>query len=70
MGGNLSTTILPERESDRLAVAAVGLRPVMKLQPVQEGKNLPEKKDEQKKETERKDTTQQTVDELQNKCGF
>jgi len=42
----------------------------MKLQPVQEGKNLPEKKDEQKKETERKDTTQQTVDELQNKFGF
>ena len=65
MGAALSS-IKPEQ------MTAAGLRPVMRVQPVQDLKALPVKKKdpEPEKAKEPKDTTQQTVDELQNKFGF
>ena len=65
MGAGFSS-IKPEQ------VATAGLRPVMRVQPVQESKALPVKKEEDKtgKAKEPKDTTHQTVDEIQNKFGF
>ena len=65
MGAALSA-IKPEQ------VASAGLRPVQRIQPVQESKALPVKKEEDKtgKAKEPKDTTHQTVAEIQNKFGF
>ena len=65
MGAALSA-IKPEQ------VSAAGLRPVQRIQPVQESKTLPVKKEDDKtgKAKEPKDTSQQTVDEIQNKFGF
>jgi len=53
-------------------MTAAGLRPVMRVQPVQDLKALPVKKKdpEPEKAKEPKDTTHQTVDEIQNKFGF
>ena len=52
-------------------VAAAGLRPIMRIQPVKDANALPAKKDEKDgKAKEQNDTSQQTVDELQNKFGF
>ena len=65
MGAGISS-IKPEQ------VASAGLRPVQRIQPVQESKTLPVKKEDDKtgKAKEPKDTTHQTVDEIQNKFGF
>ena len=65
MGAGISS-IKPEQ------MATAGLRPVMRIQPVQDTKALPVKKEEDKtgKAKESKDTTHQTVDEIQNKFGF
>ena len=63
MGAGVSTI-----KSETLATA--GLRPVLRVQAIQETKTLPVKKDEKDEKKERKDTTHQTVDELQNKFGF
>lgn len=53
-------------------MTTAGLRPVMRVQPVQDAKALPVKKEEDKtgKAKEPKDTSHQTVDEIQNKFGF
>ena len=66
MGAGFSS-IKPEQ------VATAGLRPVQRIQPVQDTKTLPVKKKEDEKTgsaKEPKDTTHQTVDEIQNKFGF
>ena len=65
MGAGFSS-IKPEQ------MATAGLRPVQRIQPVQESKTRPVKKEEDKtgKAKEPKDTTHQTVDEIQNKFGF
>jgi hypothetical protein len=64
--GAVFSSIKPEQ------MTTAGLRPVMRVQPVQDTKALPVKKEEDKtgKAKEPKDTTHQTVDEIQNKFGF
>ena len=64
--GAAFSSIKPEQ------VTTAGLRPVMRVQPVQESKTLPVKKEDDKtgKAKEPKDTCQQTLDEIQNKFGF
>jgi len=64
--GAVFSSIKPEQ------MATAGLRPVMRVQPVQDAKALPVKKEEDKtgKAKEEKDTSHQTVDEIQNKFGF
>jgi hypothetical protein len=69
MGAGFSS-IKPEQ----MAVA-VGPRPVMRIQPVQDSKTRPVKKEDDKtgkakEQKEEKDTSHQTVDEIQNKFGF
>ena len=64
MGAGISS-IKPEQ------MATAGLRPVMRVQAVQDPPaKKGEKKEEKEKKKEEKDTTHQTVDEIQNKFGF
>jgi hypothetical protein len=67
--GAVFSSIKPEQ------MTTAGLRPVMRVQPVQDAKALPVKKEEDKtgkakEPKEEKDTSHQTVDEIQNKFGF
>jgi transposase len=63
--GAAFSSIKPEQ------MATAGLRPVMRVQAVQDPPAKKGEKEKEKKEKkEEKDTTHQTVDELQNKFGF